>query len=175
MSLVKLVPVGRCCKRPCFLSRESVVGTQACIRLSCCGLCRVRLLVPTASHVRGIFGVPQQKTTPSASIRLRFFLSDLIDLHLFSRLASLTSTRLLCQTQHTQTLSSCPGSRRGGCSPSPRRAAPAVACRARPSSSWGRCLRVLIPAFVSLKGAEFSQGLSLHRLGCSCAFCPSFC
>lgn len=111
MSLVKLVPVGRCCKRPCFLSRESVVGTQACIRLSCYGLCRVRLLVPTASHVRGILGVPQRKTTPSASIRLRFFLSDLIDLHLFSRLASLTSTRLLCQTQHTQTPSSCPGSR----------------------------------------------------------------
>lgn len=104
MSLVKLVPVGRCCKRPCFLSRESVVGTQACIRLSCCGLCRVRLLVPTASHVRGIFGVPQRKTTPSASIRLCFFLSDLIDLHLFSRLASLTSTRLLCQTQHTDTV-----------------------------------------------------------------------
>lgn len=119
MSLVKLVPVGRCCKRPCFLSRESVVGTQACIRLSCCGLCRMRLLVPTASHVRGILGVPQRKTTLSASIRLRFFLSDLIDLHLFSRLASLTSTRLLCQTQHTQTPSSCPGSRRGGCSPSP--------------------------------------------------------
>lgn len=49
---------------------------------------------------------------PCANIWLRVFLSNLVDLNLFSCLISLTRTQLLCQTQQTQRLLLCSWSQR---------------------------------------------------------------